>query len=128
MACHKDDTCERCHFAEEAPPPPPFDHASTGWILSAYHRDRSCRICHTDVPFVALTRDCNGCHSGWTPANFNHAVTGQVLDERHAPMECEVCHTERRFDRPPACTECHEDDGIGFPHKSPGAKLKPAGG
>jgi|CXWL01.1.fsa_nt_gi hypothetical protein len=128
MGCHKDDTCERCHFAEGAPPPQPFDHAGTGWELSAYHRDRSCRVCHTDVPFVELARDCNGCHSGWTPANFNHTVTGQALDERHAPMDCEVCHADRRFDRPPACKDCHEDDGIGFPHKRPGARLKPAGG
>lgn len=128
MECHKNDTCERCHLVEGAPPAPPFDHARTGWALSPYHRDRSCRVCHTEVPFAKLARDCNGCHRDWKPANFNHTVTGQTLDERHAAMDCEVCHAERRFDRPPACTDCHEDDGIGFPHKRPGAKVEPAGG
>jgi hypothetical protein len=81
-----------------------------------------------DVPFAGLKRECNGCHEDWTPANFDHAVTGQLLDERHAPMDCDACHTERRFDLPPVCKDCHENDGIGFPDRRPGAKLGIIGG
>jgi hypothetical protein len=33
-----------------------------------------------------------------------------------------MCHREWRFDRPPTCDECHEeeDDGVAFPAKRPG--------
>lgn len=126
--CHKEDRCERCHVEPDGAPTPPFDHLSTGWELSRFHRDRSCRDCHVDVPFVALKRDCNSCHGDWSPANFDHALTGQALDERHAPLDCDACHLERRFDRPPSCKDCHEDDGIDFPARRPGAKLGVTGG
>ncbi|GAF92611.1 unnamed protein product, partial [marine sediment metagenome] len=114
--------CERCHWREGEPKPVRFDHSGTGWPLSRYHEDVGCRDCHTGVPFVKLNRVCNACHGEWSPAVFDHGVTGQVLDEDHAEHDCELCHVERRFDRPPTCDNCHdeEDDGIAFPAKRPG--------
>ena len=136
IRCHKRDMslagrnagkCEDCHWLEGQPKPEPFDHASTGWPLSRFHQGQSCRACHLDVPFVGLNNDCNACHSDWSPAVFDHQVTGQVLDENHAEHDCEVCHVGRRFDSPPRCDECHdeEEEGIAFPAKRPGPSPEP---
>lgn len=128
--CHKDDMnldardagrCEGCHWIEGQPEPKRFEHSSTGWPLKAYHRNTNCRACHTQVPFVELERDCRACHQDWDPTSFDHGVTGQVLDDTHAEIDCEECHRDQRFDQPPACDECHEEeDGVAFPAKRPG--------
>jgi hypothetical protein len=122
VAAWSSDKCDRCHWREGTPKPGPFDHGTTGRPLSRFHQGKSCRVCHKEVPFAGLTRNCDDCHGDWSPSAFDHAVTGQQLDENHADQECEVCHLEGRFDRPPACSECHdqEDDGIAFPAKRPG--------
>ena len=126
IACHNADVveggkCERCHWKQGQPMPPPFDHASTGWPLSRYHKDSNCRACHKTPRFAKLDRTCNTCHSGWEPDTFDHAVTGQVLDENHAEIDCADCHLDRRFDVTPKCDECHdEDEGFVFPNKRPG--------
>lgn len=113
--------CKRCHWQEGEPPIKPFDHANTGWPLSKYHVGNRCRDCHRTVPFFKLDHECNACHAAWAPDNFNHAVTGQVLDENHVETDCEECHTDRKFDAPPTCDECHdEDEGIAFPGQRPG--------
>lgn len=128
--CHdmiSSDGCDRCHWDPTKPEPGPFDHANTGWPLGRYHVEKSCRLCHRAVRFVKQDRDCNTCHGGWSAETFDHAVTGQVLDETHAEQDCAECHVDRKFDRPPSCTECHEeDDGIVFPDKRPGPTVKPA--
>lgn len=135
IQCHKGDMdipawdtgrCERCHWRQGQPKPARFEHAETGWPLTKFHQDRSCRDCHREVPFVRLSTDCNDCHGGWSPSVFNHAVTGQVLDENHAGQDCEVCHVERKFDRPPRCDECHDEDdeGIAFPARRPGSRVR----
>jgi hypothetical protein len=113
--------CGRCHWEEGQPQPPPFDHASTGWALGRYHLDLTCRTCHRQVPFVSLDRACDGCHAAWNGERFDHAVVGLRLDETHRAFDCEDCHTERRFDAPPACAECHdEDEQIRYPDRKPG--------
>ena len=130
VRCHKHDMdlsgrhagrCERCHWREDRPSPERFDHGSTGWPLNRFHQATSCRSCHISVPFAKLDRDCNSCHSDWSPTVFDHRVTGQVLDVDHVDIDCEECHTKRRYDRPPTCDECHdEDEGIAFPAERPG--------
>jgi hypothetical protein len=123
LEARESDRCQRCHWKEGQPKPEPFDHASTGWPLSKYHQGRICRECHVGVPFMKLDRDCNRCHSDWSPTTFDHRVTGQILDENHAEHDCDVCHVERRFDRPPTCDDCHEEEeGISFPAKRPGPR------
>jgi len=134
--CHdmeSPERCGHCHWEEGKPQPPPFDHATIGWPLGRYHEDKSCRVCHKTVRFVKLDRDCNKCHEAWAPDNFNHGITGQGLDENHAETDCEECHIDRKFDQPPTCDECHdEDEGIAFPDKRPGpvvnVKKKTVGG
>jgi hypothetical protein len=115
--------CNRCHWRQGQPKPEPFDHAATGWALGRFHKDRTCRDCHKQLPFQKLDGDCNTCHSEWSPSAFDHRVTGQILDEIHAEQDCDTCHADRRFDRPPTCNACHDpaDDGITFPAKRPGA-------
>ena len=131
LRCHANDMneanetaggCKHCHWQAGEPKPGRFDHASTGWPLGRFHTDNSCRDCHNTVPFAKLDRDCNSCHSAWNPSLFNHVVTGQVLDDNHTDLDCEDCHIDRRFDRPPRCDQCHdeEDDGIVFPARHPG--------
>ena len=122
LAARETGKCERCHWQKGQPEPARFDHVTTGWPLGKYHEDRGCRECHIRVPFVELNRDCNACHPDWNTLNFDHRITGQVLDENHADADCTECHTENKYDRPPACAECHdeEDDGIAFPTKRPG--------
>ena len=128
--CHdvKDkNACKRCHWKEGEAKPKPFDHADTGWALSDQHVKLGCRTCHRRVPFRRLDRRCDACHAGWTPDSFDHAVTGQVLDENHEEIDCADCHAERKFDSPPRCDECHEEeDGIAFPAKRPGAVVIPS--
>lgn len=122
--CHDVDTkdrCNRCHFGVNDPAPPPFDHARTGWPLNRYHAERTCRACHEKTPFSARPRECIVCHGSWSKETFAHAVTGQILDDNHASLDCADCHLERRYDQPPACSSCHdEDEGIAFPSKRPG--------
>jgi len=131
LGCHEPDMnegmreiagkCRRCHWQEGQPRIAPFDHANTGWPLSRYHDGLNCRACHATLPFGKQDRNCNACHESWTPANFDHTVTGQGLDATHLNHDCAECHIDRRFDQPPTCDECHdEDDGISFPAKRPG--------
>jgi hypothetical protein len=128
--CHdvdNKDACDHCHWKEGEPKPKPFDHDTLGWPLGKYHSELSCRACHQSVPFRKLDPDCNSCHGDWAPASFDHAVTGQVLDDNHEDVACADCHRERKFDVPPTCDECHdEDEGIAFPAKRPGPLVIPS--
>jgi Ni/Fe-hydrogenase subunit HybB-like protein len=134
IRCHKHDMnltgrqtgrCGRCHWQEGQPKPEPFEHASTGWPLSRFHEARSCRECHERVPYVSPDRDCKACHGNWSPATFDHSVTGQLLDENHRETDCAECHPDGRFDGPPTCNNCHdqESDGITFPARRPGPQV-----
>ncbi|MCP4247852.1 MAG: cytochrome c3 family protein, partial [bacterium] len=121
--------CTRCHWEEGKPQPAAFDHASTGWPLGRYHEDKSCRACHKAVRFVKLDRACNVCHADWSPDNFAHTITGQTLDETHADLDCQECHEDGRYDRPPSCDNCHdEEDGVVFPKRRPGPVASPPAG
>ena len=129
-ACHdvdNKDACDHCHWHEGEAKPKPFDHARTGWLLSKHHIKLGCRTCHQAVPFQKLNRNCNACHADWEPDSFDHGVTGQVLDKDHEDIDCADCHAERKFDSPPKCDECHdEDEGIVFPAKRPGPEIIPS--
>ncbi|MCG3136770.1 MAG: hypothetical protein HJJLKODD_00606 [Phycisphaerae bacterium] len=113
--------CRHCHqpIGEVTQP---FDHAATGWSLNRFHQKLACRACHNSVPFTAPVEKptCTVCHGNWSPETFNHGVTGQTLNEQHQEIDCADCHTDRRFDQPPVCTECHEEEEIKFPDKRPG--------
>jgi hypothetical protein len=124
VTCHDvvdPEKCGHCHYEEGKPEPPRFDHANTGWPLDRYHKQKGCRDCHVAVRFVKLDRECNSCHSDWEPDSFDHAVTGQLLDSNHEDIDCADCHADRKFDSPPRCDECHEEEeGIVYPAKRPG--------
>lgn len=128
--CHdmdNKDACDRCHWKEGKAKPKAFDHADAGWPLSKYHTKLACRTCHGEIPFQKLNRECDDCHSDWKVHTFKHAVTGQVLDENHEEADCSDCHAGRKFDRPPKCDECHEEDeGIAFPAQRPGPLAIPS--
>jgi hypothetical protein len=130
-SCHdveNKDACDHCHWKEGERKPKPFDHTRrTGWPLGKYHSELGCRVCHEALPFRKRDHSCDACHSDWKPDTFNHAVTGQVLDENHEETDCADCHPERKFDSPPKCDECHEEDeGIAFPAQRPGPLAIPS--
>ena len=120
--CHEDDACERCHSKTERAEPKYFDHMEAGFPLTKYHSALTCRACHRRLFFTRkLEGDCRFCHQGWSPETFNHAVTGQVLDENHKEIDCGDCHPGGDYAKPPACVECHDEDGgPAFPEKRPG--------
>jgi len=119
--------CDHCHWNEGEAKPKPFEHATTGWALNRFHLALACRTCHKDVPFRRLDRNCSACHSSWSPSSFDHAVTGQLLDRDHEESACADCHTERKFDSPPRCDGCHEEDEeVTFPAKRPGPVVIPS--
>jgi len=122
--------CDLCHWSGARPKPGPFDHANVGWALGRFHDKISCRLCHRGVPFGHLDKRCEGCHSDWNPSTFDHAITGQMLDDRHKSVECADCHSDRRFERPPVCRACHDqnDDGIAFPARRPGPMVSQSSG
>ncbi len=124
-ACHnitQSTGCSKCHSKTERAG---FDHKqATGWALGVYHQKLSCQSCHPEGKTVAkLDRTCNGCHGNWNSENFNHAVTGIELDETHIAAECSDCHIERRFDKSPDCSGCHEGDKT-YPKDKPGKVTK----
>ena len=125
VPCHKqaiEENCNKCHGKTQKPL---FDHAKTGWVLKPYHKALSCKACHKNqVEFKALNTNCNQCHKTdkWQPGTFNHAVTGLVLDKTHRQFYCEVCHVDRKFDKRPQCTECHDDKA--FPKDMPGKLIR----
>ncbi len=128
-ACHQTEAegkCDHCHRRAGQPEPAPFNHADTGWPLKPYHGKKGCLACHKSMPFAKLDRNCGVCHTEWDPDEFDHAVTGQILDENHEDADCADCHMDGRYDRPPACDECHDvDEGFVFPGKRPGPTVAP---
>jgi hypothetical protein len=109
-----------------------FDHSSTGFPLTARHRDVSCAGCHGGER--ALTRQCVGCHqdahagqlgaacdgchsaASWyqTNAFARHRQTRLPLTGMHALVDCRDCH-QRSDDRAwtsvaADCFACHEAD------------------
>ncbi len=134
LNCHKQDMrgtdeaaeCKRCHWQKDEPKPAQFAHADVGWPLKDYHQGANCRDCHQRVPFAKLDKNCQACHKDWDPDSFDHRVTGQVLDDNHADADCTDCHSGQRYEEPPTCSECHdeEDDGIAFPARRPGPSVK----
>lgn len=121
MPCHEkalDENCNLCHGkAKKAS----FTHAKTGWPLKSFHKSLQCQACHKNqTEYTALNPNCSSCHNTnkWQPGTFNHGVTGLILDENHRENDCESCHIERRFDKPPQCSECHDDKA--FPKDKPG--------
>jgi hypothetical protein len=78
--------------------------------------------------FEKLESGCIHCHTEWEAGEFDHAKTGLILDENHADWDCIDCHLEGRFDQPPSCSDCHEEEEeISFPAKLPGKRFKPGG-
>jgi hypothetical protein len=119
--CHKTDECSKCHGTKEKPA---FSHAITGWPLNRFHKGLDCRACHpTGKKIARLNNQCASCHAGWNQANFSHAVTGLILDENHREMDCTDCHTDRKYNEPPSCSGCH-DDNRSYKDAPPGSPAK----
>ncbi len=124
-ACHnvndKGD-CSKCHSKTERKE---FNHAqATGWAMNVYHQKLKCASCHpADRPVGKLDKSCNSCHSDWNLENFNHSVVGIALDEIHIEAECADCHIDRKFDKAPDCSMCHDED-ITYPKFKPGEVTK----
>jgi hypothetical protein len=115
--CHEKDKCSFCHKNKEMKP---FNHnARTGWALTNYHQDLSCRKCHQNrTNYSDIEKGCNDCHFEWNSENFDHKVTGLILDEDHIGNDCEDCHIEKNFGINPTCTNCHDDKN--YPEHKPG--------
>ena len=150
VACHKGDSCCRCHeaghehkkiehtttccschqeennckFCHNDKEQPPFNHAvSTGWELNKYHINNACQDCHGPAKsFVKPSTVCVNCHIHWEEGSFNHKVTGLILSEDHEDNECGDCHIDMDFVQDPSCSECHDE--ISYPEAIPGKFIK----
>jgi len=106
--CHKTDECAKCHGSKEKPA---FTHAKTGWPLNRFHGQLDCRACHpTGKQIGRLNNQCAACHAGWNQGNFRHVITGLDLDETHREVDCADCHADRKYNDPPTCAGCHDDN------------------
>ncbi len=117
FSCHENDKCSFCHKNKEMNP---FNHkVRTGWALTNYHQDLSCRKCHqSKTNYSNIDKECSNCHFDWNSENFDHKVTGLILDEDHIENDCEDCHIEKNFEINPACKNCHDDKN--YPEYKPG--------
>ncbi|RKY97686.1 MAG: hypothetical protein DRQ13_04405 [Ignavibacteriae bacterium] len=117
FSCHEKDKCSSCHKTKEMKP---FDHSvRTGWVLTNYHQDLSCRRCHQNrINYSDIDKECSSCHFDWNSENFDHKVTGLILDEDHIENDCEDCHIDRNFNINPTCDNCHDDKN--YPGDEPG--------
>jgi len=126
-ACHTPDSWKSVTASADGAG---FDHATTGFPLTARHRDvscagchggerqvtRQCVGCHQDVHAGQLGAACDGCHSSasWqaTSAFARHRQTRLPLTGMHALVDCRDCH-QRTGDRTwtsvaADCFACHE--------------------
>jgi len=111
--CHGMSHCGSCHSRK---PTRVFKHGYTGFPLKRYHQGVACRDCHGEKhAHGQLPTDCQGCHnSDWGDTDtFDHAgIIGVDLGEDHEGMDCGDCHQDPDFQKPPLCSDCH-DDGRG---------------
>ena len=135
-SCHaKDDPhrgqftgdCAACHAATGWKDVT-FDHAKTGFALTAGHAKPACAACHAGGRYVGTPTTCNACHakddahSGsfgkdcaschktttWTDATFDHSRTQFKLTGAHAGVTCQKCHIGGLFKgTPTTCSSCH---------------------
>jgi hypothetical protein len=136
-SCHqKDDThkgkfgadCASCHNPNSWQDAK-FDHAITGFALTASHASTTCEKCHANKQWANTPTTCVGCHASkdkhsgslgtncanchkptqWSDAAFNHNQTSFKLIGQHMGLVCEKCHTTP----PPSatvttCYGCHQ--------------------
>ncbi len=97
-----------------------FDHASTGYVLNAQHRDVRCETCHLKGVFKGTPKDCVSCH-GW-----NNPRANMVMPTKHIPTNnatCESCHQANMAQfvdavltfnhaavQPLTCVNCHSSN------------------
>jgi hypothetical protein len=104
-SCHEDphqaqlgDACARCHGQQAWKPASGFDHAKTGYPLTAKHAEVECAKCHLAAA-LDLPHDSRGRPAPrWTPVA--HADCVNCHKDPHAgrfPGACAKCHTTRGF-------------------------------
>jgi hypothetical protein len=133
--------CVQCH---DGAPEPPFDHASTKFLLEGKHAAAACTDCHQGG--APVSPDCASCHEepaahagvfetscadchnadAWSPADvvglrfFAHAATPFKLgrhgvDFSSAPITCRGCHAGPDLSfRTLYCADCHAQDDPAF--------------
>lgn len=111
-----------------------FDHAQSGFALTAAHARASCRDCHATLNFKGAPTECAACHRDahrgelgadcgrcHTPRSFidrttmvrSHQETRFPLTGAHLALDCEQCHTPEPqgrltfVNRPADCVDCH---------------------
>ncbi|MCY2930110.1 MAG: cytochrome c3 family protein [Planctomycetota bacterium] len=79
VSCHQKDRCKHCHYKDQQPPPPPFDHKTTGQGLDKFHEKLPCRSCHPDMQDRAsLTCSTPACHKAAPAVAFPMFRPGPV--------------------------------------------------
>jgi hypothetical protein len=119
--------CASCHIVNASRWGGSFDHARTGFPLTAAHASVACAQCHpAGRPFKGTATSCSGCHmtdfttaanpphtggtafttdcaschnmATWHPAtNFDHAKTGFTIVGAHLACTCQQCHVNNVF-------------------------------
>jgi hypothetical protein len=117
--CHGERDCSFCHSQE---PKPQFDHAvSVGWKLDPYHSEVQCQTCHGDPKtYRTPSGHCADSHIHWEVGSFDHAATGLALSEDHVDLDCDSCHMDMTMEAKPSCEDCHDDQM--YPEYLPGIR------
>jgi hypothetical protein len=132
-------TCQQCHNTTDWGSGT-FNHASTGWALTGFHKTVPCQQCHVSGNYkltsantqcalchlsdynttnnpphasAGFPTDCSVCHSttNWLGATFNHASTGWALTGFHATVQCNQCHVNNNYKlTSTVCVTCHLKD------------------
>ncbi|OIO62461.1 MAG: hypothetical protein AUJ47_07630 [Candidatus Marinimicrobia bacterium CG1_02_48_14] len=124
LGCHDTETESKCGFCHMKTESPGFSHNLTGWPLNTHHERLPCNACHpADRPLNPLETTCINCHTNWFNGNFDHEVTGLELSDTHVEFECGDCHLDEKFENPPDCASCHDDD-VFYPDFLPGEKVE----
>jgi hypothetical protein len=120
VGAHASTTCQSCHAAGYATPPPPACYSC--------HQSKYQGTTNPNHTAAGLPQTCQDCHNttAWTPSTFNHTNTGFTLTGAHVSLDCSFCHKGTVTGLTTDCYSCHSNDyagttdpnhvAQGFPH------------
>ena len=88
----------------------PFNHMSTGFMLTGSHMTTRCESCHTQGNFKGTPRECSSCHRTGDRASgksVSHIPTQAVCDTCHRTTTWSPSTFKHTAQMAGQCTTCH---------------------